>query len=47
MLLFGKILVEGVGRMDWIVLFGGIFASVLEDDLGAPRVFYVVSLELP
>ena len=32
-------LVERVGRVDWFVLFGCIFASVLQDDLGSTGMF--------
>jgi hypothetical protein len=39
MLVLGKILVEGVGRVDGLIFFCGIFASILEDDLGAAGMF--------
>jgi hypothetical protein len=38
MLVLGEKFVEGVGRVDWFVLFGSVFAGILEDDLGAARV---------
>ena len=45
-----EVLVEGVGRVDGLVFFRGVFAGVLEDDFGAAGVLgeevcYVVGWE--
>ena len=40
-LVYGQVLVQGIRRMDWLILFSCVFAGILQDDLGTTRVFWV------